>query len=207
MILILSGYYVFKFNSNNKDNKTRTKGNIVAGRPKLKSNILYSWNANNALLKHQSSQVLLIISHFHIKTILTDSNIRNLERKPCDFSIRPETLPSWVSSTALQADNNLLSGSNQNNQKKECLRDPLKCDLLLTSWPHAEAFAGSTLFSKCPWLVMFPAGKYLATTKEEPSEAVAFPTPSFLVLFHTIAVKWPGGKKCSRERRKIDWDQ
>lgn len=52
--------------------------------------------------------------------------------------------------------------------------------------------AGRTLFSKCPWLVMFPAGKYLATTKVEPSDAVALPTPSFLVFFHTIAVKWPG---------------
>lgn len=39
---------------------------------------------------------------------------------------------------------------------------------------------------------MFPAGKYRATTKEEPSDAVALPTPSFWVLFHTIAVKWPG---------------
>lgn len=39
---------------------------------------------------------------------------------------------------------------------------------------------------------MFPAGKYLATTKEEPSDAMAFPTPNFWVLFHTIAVKWPG---------------
>lgn len=54
-------------------------------------------------------------------------------------------------------------------------------------------YGGRTLFSKCPWLVIFPAGKYLATTKEEPSDAVALPTPSFLVLFHTIAVKWPTG--------------
>lgn len=51
--------------------------------------------------------------------------------------------------------------------------------------------AGRTLFSKCPWLVMFPDGEYLATTKEEPSDAMALPTPSCLVLFHTIAVKWP----------------
>lgn len=59
------------------------------------------------------------------------------------------------------------------------------------------ALAGRTLFSKCPWLVMFPAGKYLATTKEEPSDATALPTPSFLVFFHTIAVKCPINEKKS----------
>lgn len=60
---------------------------------------------------------------------------------------------------------------------------------------------GRTLFSKCPWLVIFPAGKYLATTKEEPSDAMAFPTPSFVVLFHTIAVKWP---VCGEKRDTLE---
>ena len=52
-----------------------------------------------------------------------------------------------------------------------------------------QSLGGRTLLSKCPWLVMFPAGKYLATTNDEPSGALAFPTPSFLLPFHTIAVK------------------
>lgn len=51
---------------------------------------------------------------------------------------------------------------------------------------------------------MFPAGRYLATTKEEPSDAVAFPTPNFFVLFHTIAVKWPtGGRRYKQGPRKV----
>lgn len=50
---------------------------------------------------------------------------------------------------------------------------------------------------------MFPAGKYRATTKEEPSDAVALPTPSLLLLFHTIAVKWPVASKM----RKKNWKE
>lgn len=68
--------------------------------------------------------------------------------------------------------------------KYKCLWAVVECCL-----PHY--LAGRTLFSKCPWLVIFPAGEYRATTKEEPSDAVAFPMPISLVLFHTMAVKWP----------------
>lgn len=70
------------------------------------------------------------------------------------------------------------------NQNYKCLWAVVECRL-----PHY--LGGRTLLSKCPWLVMFPAGEYRATTKEEPSEAVAFPMPNSLVLFHTMAVKWP----------------
>lgn len=50
---------------------------------------------------------------------------------------------------------------------------------------------GRTFSSTKPWLTTLPAGNYLATTKEDPSLADAFPTPIFLVFFHTMAVKCP----------------
>lgn len=120
----------------------------------------------------------------------------------------PQTLQSCDSSTALQVDKHLLSWSEKKQKKTPTNKDKKNAFgihlSLATFWPYAAALAGSTLFSKCPWLVMFPAGKYLATTKEEPSDAVAFPTPNFLVLFHTIAVKWPGGARGYKQgRRKI----
>lgn len=62
---------------------------------------------------------------------------------------------------------------------------------------HLESyfFGGRTFSSKKPWLTTFPAGKYLATTKEDPSLADALPTPIFFVFFHTMAVKCPVGNK------------
>lgn len=66
---------------------------------------------------------------------------------------------------------------------------------LITFGGVSYFFGGGTFSSKKPWLTIFPAGKYLATTKEDPSLADAFPTPIFLVFFHTMAVKWPVGNK------------
>lgn len=64
-------------------------------------------------------------------------------------------------------------------------------------------FGGRTFSSKKPWLTTFPAGKYRATTKEDPSLADAFPTPIFFVFFHTMAVKCPGGAQAGGEGNGI----
>ena len=66
---------------------------------------------------------------------------------------------------------------------------------LVTLAGESYFFGGGTFSSKKPWLTIFPAGKYLATTKEDPSLADAFPTPIFLVFFHTMAVKCPVGNE------------
>lgn len=71
--------------------------------------------------------------------------------------------------------------------------------LCLTSY----FFGGSTFSSKKPWLTTFPAGKYLATTKEDPSLADAFPTPIFFVFFHTMAVKCPVGGQAGGEGNRL----
>lgn len=71
--------------------------------------------------------------------------------------------------------------------------------LCLTSY----FFGGSTFSSKKPWLTTFPAGKYLATTKEDPSLADAFPTPIFFVFFHTMAVKCPVGEQAGGEGNRL----
>lgn len=52
-------------------------------------------------------------------------------------------------------------------------------------------------------MTTFPAGKYLATTKEDPSLADAFPTPIFFVFFHTMAVKCPAGKQAGGKRNRL----
>lgn len=62
---------------------------------------------------------------------------------------------------------------------------------------------GRTFSSKKPWLTTFPAGKYRATTKEDPSLADAFPTPIFFVFFHTMAVKCPGGAEAGGEENRL----